>query len=204
MRVNNSGGHFQLFTTGWANTTPIPDACLILEWRHNSSCKMRFTSTDRSGSGVMTYRSSRKANNLSPSRDLWATASKAACYPRLNSMGISGSPSSPPSLCVTRWACPRSSSHKNTEWSSQKRRTKGKMRSPPSIRNNPSIMALCHTRSKAPTPSMDRIVALVCVWRTWATHSHPARVRRACWKGAVAFSVASAHWVLQLSSRPIA
>ena len=30
VRVNNSGGHFQLFTTGWANTTPIPDACLAV------------------------------------------------------------------------------------------------------------------------------------------------------------------------------
>ena len=30
----------------------------------------------------MTYRSSRKANSLSPSRNLWATSSKAACCPR--------------------------------------------------------------------------------------------------------------------------
>ena len=63
--------------------------------------------------------------------------------------------------------------------------------------NSPSIIALRDTRSKAPTPSTDKIVALgsrsVSVWRTCETHSQPARVLNAYWKGAVAFSADDAH-----------
>ena len=64
VRVNNSGGHFQLFTTGWANTSPIPDACLAVVYSDSGVApqlllQMRFTSTDRSGSGVMTGRRGR-------------------------------------------------------------------------------------------------------------------------------------------------
>ena len=51
-------------------------------------------------------------------------------------------------------------------------------------------MALCETRSKAPTPSRDKIVAVgsrsVSVCNTYDTHSQPARVLNAYWQGAVA------------------
>ena len=55
--------------------------------------------------------------------------------------------------------------------------------------NNPCIIAFLETRSEAPTPSTERMVAdsskSVIDWRR-ATHSHPARVLRAYWNGAMA------------------
>ena len=54
------------------------------------------------------------------------------------------------------------------------------------------IMALLDTKSKAPTPSMERTVQFgsrsVITCTTCAMLSHPARVESAYWKGLVAFS----------------
>ena len=59
----------------------------------------------------------------------------------------------------------------------------------------PCIMAFLEITANAPTPSTDNMVACssrsVNVWRTCGTHSQPARVRNACWNGAVAASTAS-------------
>ena len=62
---------------------------------------------------------------------------------------------------------------------------KRKNSAPPSTFNRPSNMAAREIWSKTLTPSMEVTVACgFCSHRpckTWATHSHPARVDNACW-----------------------
>ena len=63
------------------------------------------------------------------------------------------------------------------------------------VASSPSNMAPRDTKSKAPIPSIERIVALpsmsVKAWTACATHSHPERVVSAHWNG----EVASSTWV---------
>ena len=87
------------------------------------------------------------------------------------------------------WACQRSSSHKNTEGQSARCGLLLPFATIP-----PSWFR--ETRSKAPTPSMNRIIAVrsksVSVLENVGPHTHTLRASRAYWKGAVAFSAASA------------
>ena len=74
-------------------------------------------------------------------------------------------------------------------------RTKGRVAAPPSTCANPSNMALRDIKSNAPTPSIDVTVAdgfnSHNPWSAWAIHSHPARVDKTYWWGAVADLTAS-------------
>ena len=81
----------------------------------------------------------------------------------------------------------------------------GRTSSPSSILSNPSIIAFLEIRSYAPTPSMDTTVARlsksVMVCKMWATHSHPAFVVKAYWKGAVASAFLATCFAIVLATR---
>ena len=124
----------------------------------------------------------------SPSQRRSWIATRALCWRRTNNMGIKGSPYSPPSPCGMSWETPISSSHMYVDG---EHLTKGRTLSPSSIIKSPCNIAFLEIRSYTPIPS-NTMVALssrsVRVCKMWATHSHPALVENAYWKGAVAAS----------------
>ena len=88
------------------------------------------------------------------------------CCPRENNIGMRGSPCSPPSSCGRCCVSPSPSSHKHVDGLPQKHRTKGRtdLRSP--FLNGPLNIEFLETRSYAPTPSMDTVVALLSTSET--------------------------------------
>ena len=166
----------------------------ILACCHNSSAKTLWHWTVRSG-GDTAYKSSRKAINRSPSLMRPEASERAVCWPSAKRRGINGSPCSPPSPWRMWWVVPTSSSHRKVEGLLQKSLMNGNNLSPSSRWTKPAIMAFLEIKSNAPTPSTDRTVARGSrsnnVWSVWETHSHPARVFNAHWKGAMARSTAA-------------
>ena len=103
------------------------------------------------------------------------------------------------------WTSPVAPSQRYSEGVPQNMRTKGKTELPPSALINPWNIADREIKSKALMSSTDVTVVngLISVkpWSAWATHSHPAFVRRACWYGAVATSTALPNcWAIVLAT----
>ena len=116
---------------------------------------------------------SQPATNVGPMRTGAALMGRPVRHPHLGGSGVLFQPGLP--------SCRTSSLTYGCNWS------------PPSMWSNPSIMEFLEMRSKAPTPSTERIVARasrsvsVCCGET---HSVPARVFNAYWNGAVVSSTA--------------